>query len=79
MEVYRVYVVEDWGYDGIWEDDVGVFLNGDDAKKCVDLCQQMVEDGRLRHDYVYCDAYEIDDLETATKRLKEMCKSEEKS
>ena len=79
MKVYRVYVVEDFGYDGIVEEEIGCFSNPDDADKCADLCQQMIENGHLHHDYVGYVAYEIEDLETVMKRLEEMCKSEDES
>jgi len=78
MKVYRVYVGT--GYIDAYEKNVGFFLNRDDAQKCVNLCRQRIDNGRLQFDYACVDAYEIEDLETVMKRLEEeICKNEDES
>ena len=67
MKVYRVRVGT--GYIDAYEENVGFFLDPNDAQKCRGLCGQMIEDGRLQFEYACCDAYEIEDFKTVAKRL----------
>ena len=71
MTVYRVCVGQDFGYNDVYETDVGCFSNQDDAQKCINLCQQMIDSGRLEFEYVCDYAYEIEDLETVMKSFEE--------